>query len=157
MEIGNPPEDAFRRDLTINALFYNIGTGEVEDLTGMGLRDLSSKVVATPLPSRVTLLDDPLRLLRAVRFATRLGFTISEDLLDAGSCNEVQSALATKVSRERLGAEVNQMLSKRPTGQRDPMKVIKLLMPCADLRGRLTHFPCCRAQSGQCACSTLWA
>lgn len=77
IDIGTPVEDAFRRDLTINALFYNLRTGEVEDLTGRGLDDLEARLVATPLPATVTLLDDPLRLLRAVRFATRC---------DAGPC-----------------------------------------------------------------------
>jgi tRNA nucleotidyltransferase/poly(A) polymerase len=71
MDIGTPSEDAFRRDLTINAMFYNLRTCAVEDLTGKGLEHLKSRLIATPLAARVTLLDDPLRLLRAVRFASR--------------------------------------------------------------------------------------
>ena len=81
--IGTPREDALRRDLTINALFYNLRTGGVEDHTGRGLHDLAARVAATPLPPLVTLLDDPLRLLRAVRFACRLGFTLDGALLAA--------------------------------------------------------------------------
>ena len=60
-----------RRDLTINALFYNVNDGQVEDFTGRGLRDLQNRVVDTPLDPLVTLKDDPLRSLRAVRFAAR--------------------------------------------------------------------------------------
>eukprot|EP00952_Eustigmatos_sp_NYUAD-ZCMA_P010956 44673-Eustigmatos_ZCMA.PRE.1 len=67
---GTAEEDAYRRDFTINALFYNLNTREVEDLTGRGLTDLLGEgLIRTPLPARTTFLDDPLRLLRAVRFA----------------------------------------------------------------------------------------
>jgi hypothetical protein len=114
MFIGTPREDAMRRDLTINSLFYNIKTGEIEDLTGEGLQHIELRLVATPLPPRVTLLDDPLRLLRAVRFATRLGFAVADDLLAAASDEDVRLALAEKVSRERIGAEVDAIISAKP-------------------------------------------
>ena len=71
---GSPQQDAARRDLTINALFYNLRSGEVEDLTGRGLADLRAGLVRTPLPPRTTFLDDPLRVLRAIRFATRFHY-----------------------------------------------------------------------------------
>ena len=71
IEIGTAYEDAMRRDLTINSLFYNVNDGQVEDFTGRGLRDLKNRVVDTPLDPLVTLKDDPLRSLRAVRFAAR--------------------------------------------------------------------------------------
>ena len=71
IEIGTAYEDAMRRDLTINALFYNVNDGQVEDFTGRGLHDLANRVVDTPLDPLVTLKDDPLRSLRAVRFAAR--------------------------------------------------------------------------------------
>jgi tRNA nucleotidyltransferase/poly(A) polymerase len=67
MEIGTPEEDACRRDLTINSLFYNVNTGMVEDYCGRGLADLRQGVIRTPLPPFTTLLDDPLRVLRAIR------------------------------------------------------------------------------------------
>ena len=112
MDIGTPSEDAFRRDLTINSLFYNLRSRALEDFTGRGLDDLSRRIISTPLPPKVTLLDDPLRLLRAVRFATRLGFQLAENLLDAaGDTDEVREALAEKVSRERIGIEFDLMLS----------------------------------------------
>ena len=67
MGIGSPEEDALRRDLTINALFYNLNSRTVEDFSGLGMRDMTDGVVRTPLPALTTLLDDPLRVLRAVR------------------------------------------------------------------------------------------
>lgn len=65
---GTAEEDAFRRDLMINSLFYNISTNEVEDFTRRGIADLNSGKIVTPLPPKQTLLDDPLRVLHAVRF-----------------------------------------------------------------------------------------
>lgn len=108
---GTPEEDAFRRDLTINALFYNLHTRCIEDYTQMGLQDLQERRVRTPLPPRQTLLDDPLRALRAIRFATRFGFALDTDLQHACADAEVQDALRQKVSRERVGIELDGMLS----------------------------------------------
>ncbi|KAL0020486.1 hypothetical protein WJX77_009582 [Trebouxia sp. C0004] len=65
----NELEDAFRRDFTFNSMFYNINTTEVEDFTGKGKQDLAAGIVRTPLQPKETFLDDPLRVLRAVRFA----------------------------------------------------------------------------------------
>ena len=111
---GNPYEDASRRDFTINSLFLNLRSWRLEDLTGRGLADLARKVVATPLAPRETLLDDPLRLLRAARFAARLGFGLCGDLAAAAALPEVRAALAAKVSRERIGRELDQMLYLAP-------------------------------------------
>lgn len=74
-------EDAYRRDLTINSLFYNLITGEIEDFTGYGLIGLENGIIRTPLNPLKTLIDDPLRLLRIIRFSVRLKFRISNDLL----------------------------------------------------------------------------
>jgi tRNA nucleotidyltransferase (CCA-adding enzyme) len=49
IEIGTPEQDAFRRDLTINSLFYNINEGKIEDHTGMGINDLKDHILRTPL------------------------------------------------------------------------------------------------------------
>jgi len=69
VSIGTPIEDAFRRDLTINALFFNITQQQIEDYTGRGLKDLKRGYIRTPLEPRQTFLDDPLRILRTIRFA----------------------------------------------------------------------------------------
>ena len=85
------------RDLTINTLFYNINTATVEDFTGRGLHDLNLGLINTPLPAMETLLDDPLRVLRSIRFASRFGFAMSPNLLDACKNPRVHAALAQKV------------------------------------------------------------
>ena len=123
MRIGTPHEDAYRRDLTINSLFYNINTGQVEDWTGRGFQDLRKGVVATPLYPLTTLLDDPLRVLRSIRFAARLRFTMDEELVKAAQMSSVAEALSQKVSRERVGGELDLML-RSP----DPVGAIRLLI-----------------------------
>ena len=122
MRIGTASEDAYRRDLTINSLFYNVNTGQVEDWTGQGFEDLRKGVVATPLPPLTTLLDDPLRVLRSVRFAARLRFTMAGNLVEAAKDVRVRTALANKVSRERVGSEVELMFRSR-----DPVGAMRLL------------------------------
>lgn len=69
--MGTPVEDAFRRDFTINALFYNINEDKVEDFTNKGLEDMQKKILRTPLCPIKTFIDDPLRILRGFRFAAR--------------------------------------------------------------------------------------
>lgn len=110
MEFGTPLQDAERRDFTINSLFYNLNEGVVEDFTGKGLEDLRQGILRTPLPPQQTFLDDPLRVMRAVRFATRFGFAPEPAILEAASSEEVRCALSTKVSRERIGTELQGML-----------------------------------------------
>ncbi|WCJ35041.1 Polynucleotide adenylyltransferase family protein [Euphorbia peplus] len=111
MKFGTAEEDAYRRDLTINSLFYNINTSSVEDLTGRGIEDLKSGKIVTPLPPKATFLDDPLRVLRAIRFGGRFGFILDEELKTAAACDDVKDALSTKVSRERIGTEIDLMIS----------------------------------------------
>mmetsp|Transcript_9498 Transcript_9498/g.28318 ORF Transcript_9498/g.28318 Transcript_9498/m.28318 type:complete len:874 (+) Transcript_9498:369-2990(+) len=133
MRIGTPAEDAFRRDLTINSLFYNVNNGQVEDWTGRGFNDLRRCVIATPLAPLTTLLDDPLRTLRSVRFAARLHFTMDASLKEAAMDDRVRKALAEKVSRERIGCEVDLML-RSP----DPVGAMRLLI---NLKLAKTVFP----------------
>ncbi|CAN6873610.1 unnamed protein product [Brassica oleracea var. botrytis] len=111
MKFGTPKEDAYRRDLTINSLFYNINTGSIEDLTERGIDDLESGRIVTPLPAKATFLDDPLRVLRAIRFGARFGFTLDEELKQDASSEEVRVALGEKISRERIGNEIDLMIS----------------------------------------------
>ncbi|KAJ6821053.1 putative CCA tRNA nucleotidyltransferase 2 [Iris pallida] len=111
MEFGTAEQDAYRRDLTINSLFYNINTKSVEDLTGAGIRDLKEGRIATPLPPKETFLDDPLRVLRAIRFGARFDFNLAKDLQQAASDEEVKAAMTDKISRERIGHEIDLMIS----------------------------------------------
>ena len=79
---GTPEEDAFRRDFTINALFYDIGTFAVIDYVN-GLEDLRARVVRSIGDPEVRFMEDPVRMLRAVAFSARLDFTIDQPILDA--------------------------------------------------------------------------
>src|SRR3989440_1081045 len=79
---GTPEEDAFRRDFTINALFYDIATFSVIDYVG-GLDDLRASVVRSIGDPDVRLREDPVRMLRAIALAARLDFTIEPALVDA--------------------------------------------------------------------------
>ncbi|XP_061994383.1 tRNA nucleotidyltransferase cca2-like isoform X1 [Rosa rugosa] len=108
---GTPEQDALRRDLTINSLFYNINTKSVEDWTNRGIEDLKCGKIVTPLPPKDTFMEDPLRVLRAIRFAARFGFILDEQLKEAAACDEVKAALSAKISRERIGAEIDLMIS----------------------------------------------
>ncbi|KAL5601333.1 hypothetical protein BROUX41_002681 [Berkeleyomyces rouxiae] len=109
IEFGTAHEDAMRRDATVNSLFYNLHEDCIEDHTG-GVPDLHSKVIRTPLEPFQTFMDDPLRVLRLVRFASRLGFTITEDTRKCMSDPRVLDALALKITRERVGIELDKML-----------------------------------------------
>ena len=96
---GTAEEDAFRRDFTINALFYDIGTFSVIDYTG-GLEDLRAGIVRSIGDPATRFHEDPVRMLRAVAMAARLGFTIDPPIDEAiAGCRELvaQSAPARLV------------------------------------------------------------
>ncbi|GAP92306.2 putative cca tRNA mitochondrial [Rosellinia necatrix] len=109
VEFGTAEEDALRRDATVNALFYNLSTSRVEDFT-TGLDDIKSQLIRTPLEPFQTFMDDPLRVLRLIRFASRLGFTIDPATEKVMGDAKVLDALKLKISRERVGVEVEKML-----------------------------------------------
>ena len=106
IRFGTPLEDALRRDFTINALFYNINSSAVEDITGLGLDDLRNSILRTPMDPFVTFKDDPLRVIRAVRFAARFDLAVDPPLLAAARSAEVHRGLEQKVSRERVLKEL---------------------------------------------------
>ena len=122
MEFGTPEEDALRRDATINALFYNLQTETVEDFTGKGLDDMQSKIIRTPLAPYQTFKDDPLRILRLIRFASRLDYEIEPESMEAMRDKTIHEALRAKISRERVGIEVDKMLNGP-----DPYKAVTLM------------------------------
>ncbi|KAG0056292.1 CCA tRNA nucleotidyltransferase, mitochondrial [Gryganskiella cystojenkinii] len=107
---GTPSEDAERRDITINALFYNIHTHTVEDFTGKGLEDLRNGLVRTPLEPYTTFSQDPLRVMRCIRFASRFHFAISDETKQAILDPRIKQVLKTKISKERIGAELDKMI-----------------------------------------------
>jgi poly(A) polymerase len=102
-------EDAQRRDFTVNALLRGLHSDQLQDPTGMGLCDLESKLLRTPADPVVTFRDDPLRMLRAVRFRWQLGFTPAPGLYEA---IKFESSRLKVISEERIQEELLKMLSK---------------------------------------------
>lgn len=119
---ATPQEDAMRRDLTINSLFYNLSTKQVEDFTGKGIKDLVSNTFRTPDEPVKTFMDDPLRIFRVIRFAAKYNGQIDQATYDAMLNPQLRDAIKTKISKERIGTEFAKML-KNP----NPDKAISLL------------------------------
>ncbi|KAF2496720.1 tRNA nucleotidyltransferase [Lophium mytilinum] len=111
VEFGTPEEDAMRRDATINSMFYNINTSSIEDLTGRGWEDMQAKIIRTPLEPYQTFMDDPLRTLRLIRFASRLNYSIDPDAENSMGNDDIKKAFALKISRERIWVELEKMLN----------------------------------------------
>ncbi|KAJ5250034.1 hypothetical protein N7489_000444 [Penicillium chrysogenum] len=110
MEFGTAVEDALRRDATINALFYNLNESRLEDLTERGLDDMKKNIIRCPMEPYQTFKDDPLRVLRLIRFASRLGYQIEAETEAAMQIEDIREALKLKISKERVGTEVEKML-----------------------------------------------
>lgn len=112
VQFGTAEQDAYRRDATLNALFYNLQEKKVEDLTGKGLADLEEGILRTPLAPKQTFKDDPLRVLRLIRFAARFNFQLAPEAIEAiVSGEDIKHALETKISRERVGIELDKMFT----------------------------------------------
>ena len=110
MEFGTPEEDAFRRDATVNSMFFHLEKQEIVDLTGRGLEDLDARVMRTPLDPRQTFMDDPLRVLRLVRVGSKLGFAIDPMVMRCMRDGEIRRALDTIITRDRIGIELFKMM-----------------------------------------------
>ena len=110
VENGSLKDDQERRDFTINALAFSLNKtnfGELLDPFN-GVADLKNKIIRTPLDSDITYSDDPLRMLRAIRFATQLHFEIEKESLEAISRNKERIKI---ISGERIVEEFNKILS----------------------------------------------
>lgn len=107
--VGTIEDDAMRRDLTINALYYNITTSKIEDPTNQGKDDLLLECLRTPsIDPSETFKDDPLRMLRVVRFATKLCWGIEKETYRAIIEN---ASKITSVSQERITDELSKILT----------------------------------------------
>lgn len=104
---GTLLEDALRRDLTINALYKNISNDQIIDPTNKGIDDLKNKILRTPCDPNLTFIDDPLRMLRVIRFSSRYGWEINEETLQAIIRNKERLSI---ISKERIQDEFNKIL-----------------------------------------------
>lgn len=110
VEAGTLEDDQNRRDFTINALAVSLNEADFGAIMDPfhGLQDLENKVIKTPLEPGKTFSDDPLRMMRGIRFATQLGFTISPETLQAISYHKSRINI---VSKERIATELNKIIA----------------------------------------------
>ena len=106
-EYGTIEEDAMRRDLTINALYYNISTKEYLDITGNGYQDIFDHLIRVTSNPEIVFHDDALRILRCIRFATRFDYTIDANTMSGMMDNAHR--LST-ITTERITDEFNKIL-----------------------------------------------
>lgn len=115
VEDGTLQDDQNRRDFTINALAVQLSTAHFGDIIDSfnGLEDLQNGIIRTPLDPKITFDDDPLRMMRAVRFAAQLNFKIDENTYQA---IEPLADRLKIISQERITDELNKIiLSKKPS------------------------------------------
>lgn len=115
VEDGTLQEDQNRRDFTINAMAICLNSARYGELLDPfdGIGDLERCIIRTPLNPDITFSDDPLRMMRAIRFATQLGFNLHPDTFDAIRRNASRLEIIT---RERIAEELNKiMMSRRPS------------------------------------------
>ncbi|MFA7135568.1 MAG: HD domain-containing protein, partial [Bacteroidales bacterium] len=115
VENGSLEEDQLRRDFTINALAFSLQKEDFGNLSDPfnGIQDLHDGIIRTPLDPDTTYKDDPLRMLRAIRFASQLSFTITPDSLKSIIKNRDRIKI---LSQERINEELNKIiLSPKPS------------------------------------------
>jgi tRNA nucleotidyltransferase/poly(A) polymerase len=104
--LGSLKDDLIRRDFTVNAMARNKDTGEFVDLFG-GQKDLQDKILRTPIDAAISFNDDPLRILRAIRFSITKGFSLSDNIIAAIKTFKPNGI--KKVSTERIKDELQKM------------------------------------------------
>ncbi len=108
VKAGSIEDDVYRRDFTINSLLMDIGSGKIIDITGSGLDDIDRKIIrATSEPNKL-FSDDPLRMLRAVRFSVQLGFDINSNTYDVIKQN---AGTLKNISWERRRDELQKIVT----------------------------------------------
>ncbi|MDE6144920.1 MAG: hypothetical protein K2F96_01445, partial [Muribaculaceae bacterium] len=116
---GSIEDDCYRRDFTVNSLYYDITRRHMVDITGKGIPDMKVGLLRTPLDPDATFNDDPVRILRGLRFANRFGWKIDPPALEAMLRHVDRIEI---VSRERCHSELCKMLNGP-----DPVKMVETL------------------------------
>ena len=119
VDYGTPEQDVMRRDLTINSLLKDLSTGEILDLTGKGLEDIKSGIIRTPIEPNIIFKEDPLRMLRAIRFTVKYDWKLPYHMIKALHAN---AYMLETISKERIQDELNKILLTQ-----NPDKGIRLL------------------------------
>lgn len=105
--LGTLEDDLMRRDFTVNAMAMDL-EGNIIDLFE-GIEDLKKKVLKTPRDAKLTMMDDPLRILRALRFCVTKQFAIDPTIVNAMMQQNIQDKLFTVVSQDRIREELTKM------------------------------------------------
>ena len=108
LELGTLEDDLLRRDFTLNALAEDID-GNIIDLFG-GIEDLKIGVLRTPMDANITMMDAPLRILRALRFTITKDFVMSDDIWEAMKQPNILKKLEQTVSGQRIREEIDKMM-----------------------------------------------
>jgi tRNA nucleotidyltransferase/poly(A) polymerase len=127
LELGKLEDDLVRRDFTLNALAKD-ENGAIIDLFD-GIWALENKLLLTPLDAKVTMLDDPLRLIRAFRFSITKGFEISPTIWETCLMDSVVDKLELVVSKERIREELLKMLKHDTLKSLELFSRIKIVNP----------------------------
>lgn len=117
---GTLAEDVERRDFTVNSLLMRVVDSEILDLTGKGQDDIANGIIQTPLDPDIIFSEDPLRMLRAIRFAVKYGWELPSFMVKAISKNHQRMEI---VSMERINVEFTKMMISP-----DPVRALRLLL-----------------------------
>ena len=132
VENGTLEDDQNRRDFTINALAISLNKDDVGCIVDPfdGITDLEMKLIRTPMNPDITFSDDPLRMIRGIRFATQLNFSIVDDTFEAMKRNAERIKI---VSKERIADELNKiMMAEKPSTGFDLLEksgLLKIIFP----------------------------
>lgn len=125
LELGSLHDDLIRRDFTVNALAEDIDGNLIDPFNGV--KDLKAGVLKTPIDANITMMDDPLRILRALRFTVTKDFEMSGEIWQAIQQPNILKKLELTVSGERIREEIGKMMKHNTT------RSIRLLMDVDDI------------------------
>lgn len=98
--------ETFSRDFTINSMHQDVETGEIFDPTGLGIQDIQSRIVRTPLPPEITIKNDPRRIFRAIKLASQFNMSIDSEIIEYTRANS-EIILNSKLTPQYMTNEIN--------------------------------------------------